>query len=211
MKIAIIGSGQVGSTLGKGWREAGHEIIFGSRDPNSEKAESAAVAVGAEITTIAAAAAAADVVLLAVPWDAVMDTLRAAGNLKGKVVLDCINALTPDLSGLLLGHTTSAGEKIAAAIPGIPVVKIFNSTGTENMANPHYGDTRLTMLYAGDDEDAKNTAAALAKDIGFDPVDAGPLSAARLLESLAVLWIKLAYGQELGPESALQLIRRSSG
>jgi predicted dinucleotide-binding enzyme len=97
---------------------------------------------------------------------------------------------------------------VAELQPGSRVVKIFNTTGANNMADPDYGGTAATMLYAGDDADAKSVAASLARDLGFDPVDLGPLASARLLEPLALTWIWLAHRQKLGRDFVLQVVRR---
>jgi predicted dinucleotide-binding enzyme len=138
----------------------------------------------------------------------VKDAIASAGDLAGKVVLDCTNPLVPDLSGLEIGHTTSGGEEVARLAPGARVVKIFNTTGADNMADPNYGGTPATMLYAGDDAGARSIAAALARELGFDPVDFGPLASARLLEPMALTWIWLAYRQKLGRDFVLQIVRR---
>lgn len=202
MKIAIIGAGNVGSTLGSGWAKHGHEILFGVRNPNKLDASSA------KVVSVMEAAQSADIVVLAVPWNAVQDALQSAGDLKGKILLDSTNPLLPDLSGLAIEPGTSGAEMISAMAPGIPIVKIFNSTGYPNMANPDYGGVRATMFYCGDDEGAKRLAAGLANDLGFEPVDAGPLSQARLLEPLALLWISLALRQGLSTNIAFKLMRR---
>jgi predicted dinucleotide-binding enzyme len=122
--------------------------------------------------------------------------------------LDCTNPLLPDLSGLTSGNTGSGGEEVAGWTPGARVVKIFNTTGFGNMANPIYVAGPITMLYCGDDPAAKKIAAQLAKDLGFDPIDAGPLTQSRLLEPLALLWITLAIKQGLGMDFAFKLMRR---
>jgi predicted dinucleotide-binding enzyme len=208
MKIAVIGMGNVGGALGRRWAEAGHQVTFGARNPGDPKTLSEAKALGAAAAGVADAAAGAEVVVLAVPWQAVPSTLAAAGDLAGKVLLDCTNPLTPDLSGLEVGPTTSGGEQVAKAAPGAKVVKVFNTTGAGNMADPRYGATRLTMLYAGDDAAAKQATARLAADLGFEPVDAGPLTMARLLEPFALLWITLAIRQQFGVDFAFNLVRR---
>lgn len=205
MKIAILGMGNVGSVLGRRWSEAGHEVVFGLRNPANHAAEAANMK--ACVAGVKDAAANSEVVVLAVPWAAVSDALKAAGNLSGKVLLDCTNPLKPDLSGLEVGLTTSGGERVAQAAPGARVVKIFNTTGAGNMAHSNYGGTKVTMLYAGDDNGAKQVAARLAADLGFDPVDAGPLSSARMLEPFALLWISLAYQQKMGTDFALNVVR----
>lgn len=208
MNIGIIGAGNVGGTLGKRWAQGGHAVKFGVRDAADPKLAAllAEAGPGASTGTVAEAAAFGEVVALTVPWSAARDALRAAGNLSGKILLDAMNPLSPGLR-LEVGLTTSAGEQVAAWTPGARVVKIFNTTGFNNMANPRYGDTGITMFYCGDDAGAKAVAAQLAAELGFSPVDAGPLTQARLLEPLALLWISLAIGG-LGRDIALQLIRR---
>lgn len=203
MRIGIIGAGNVGGTLGRRWAGAGHEVVFGTRHPERVQTPPSTRAAG-----VREAAEHGEVVVLATPWEGVRDALAAAGDLTGKVLLDCTNPLAKDLLGLAIGHTTSAGEQVAALVPGARVVKIFNSTGAGNMADPLYGEQAVTMLYCGDDVGAKGIAARLAADLGFEPVDAGPLRNARLLEPLAMLWISLAYVQGLGPGIAFKLLRR---
>jgi predicted dinucleotide-binding enzyme len=193
VKISILGAGNVGSTLAAGWIKKGHEVIIGQRDPKKPSVKEAAQS--------------SDVIVLAVPWSAVPDAIKSAGDLTGKIILDATNPLLPDLSGLDTEAGTSGGEKVAK-LAGVPVVKIFNTTGYPNMANPDYSGQRATMFYCGDDANAKNIAAGLASDLGFEPVDAGPLSQARLLEPLALLWITLALKQGQGVNMAFKLMRR---
>src|SRR5262249_47543386 len=122
MKIAILGMGNVGSVLGRRWVDAGHEVIFGVRNPAKHEAEAAKMK--ASVASVQEAAAKCGVVVLAVPWPAVPDALKATGNLSGKVLLDCTNPLKPDLSALEVGTTTSGGERVAQAAPEAKVVKI---------------------------------------------------------------------------------------
>ncbi len=192
MNIAIIGTGRVGSALAGGWLKAGHRVTFGARDLGSEKVRAAlARHPEARAASLAEAAAGAEVVVLATPWPAAQPAAAAAGDLRGKVLIDCTNPIGPD--GLAVGLTTSAAEQLAAAVPGAHVVKAFNHMGAEVMADPRYADGRqAVMVYAGDDAAAKATVAALAADLGFQPQDAGPLRQARLLEPLALLWITLS-------------------
>jgi len=210
MKIAIIGAGNVGSALGHGWASAGHEIVFGVRDPNDTKVQEVVRAAGGRVraATVRDAVAPTEVVVLATPWPAARDALTAAGSLRGKVLVDATNPLQPDLSGLVIGHTTSAGEQVAAWVPGAKVVKAFNTIGAQHMTNPRFGEQRASMFLCGDDAAAKQVVAGLATALGFEPVDAGPLKQARLLEPLALLWISmaLAYGQ--GPDIAFRLVRK---
>ncbi len=210
MKIGIIGAGNVGGALGKAWARAGHEVKFGVRDPAADKVRNLLkAAAGSAAGTVAEAAKHGEVVALTTPWGAAsQDALRHAGDLRGKVLLDCTNPLKPDLSGLEVGYSSSAAEQVAGWAPGARVVKIFNTTGANNMENPDYDGQPVTMLYAGDDEAAKSVAAQLAREVGFEPVDAGPLRNARLLEPLAMLWIYLAYPGGQGREIAFRLLRR---
>ncbi|HEV2616074.1 MAG TPA: NADPH-dependent F420 reductase [Candidatus Acidoferrales bacterium] len=210
MNIAIFGAGNVGSALGKGWAAKGHSVYFGVPEPQSEKMRALVKSVGANARagSVKDAATNADVIVLATPWPATHDAILAAGKLDGKIVIDCTNPLKPDLSGLVLGQTTSAAEQVAQWAPGARVVKAFNTTGAGNMANPRYDGKEITMCIAGDDAQAKSTVMQLARDLGFDPVDAGPLQNARLLEPFAMLWIYLAVKQGLGSDIAFQLLRR---
>jgi len=207
MRIGVLGTGMVGGALGKGWTSAGHEVMFGVRDAGSEKALARA-AEGARLGSPEEAVSFAEVVALALPWGATEGLARSLGaQLAGKVVFDCTNALKPDFSGLVVGPESSGAELVAAWAPGARVVKIFNTTGFANMANPRYPEGAASMLYCGDDAAAKETARQLAADLGFDPVDAGPLVQARLLEPFALLWIKLAYGGH-GRDIAFRLMKR---
>jgi predicted dinucleotide-binding enzyme len=209
MRIAIIGAGNVGATLGKAWSAKGHEIVYAAHSPDSPKVRAALTQSGskARADTVKNAVASAEVVLLAVPGGEAENVVTGL-NLAGKVLLDATNPLNSDFSALTVGHTDSAAERIARAANEAKVVKIFNSTGAGNMANPAYKEGSATMLYAGDDAQAKQIAARLAHDCGFDAIDAGPLKNARLLEPLAMLWIYLAYGAGMGPDLAFRLMRR---
>jgi predicted dinucleotide-binding enzyme len=209
MTIGIIGAGSVGGTLGTSWAKKGHRVLFGVRDASTPAVKELLERSGPSASTGSIAeAGACDVVVLATPWNAVQSALHSAGGLSGKVLLDCTNPLLPDLSGLLIGTTTSGGEIVSQWASGARVVKIFNTTGYGNMANPVYGNDLNTMFYSGDDAAAKQIAAQLAADLGFDPIDAGPLTQARLLEPLALLWITLAIKQGLGMNIAFKLMKR---
>jgi predicted dinucleotide-binding enzyme len=210
MRIGILGAGNVGGTLGRAWVRNGHDVVFGVRNPTAPRVQAVPQATGgkARVGGVAEAAAHGEVVVLATPWGATQDAVRQAGDLGGKVILDCTNPLQEDLSGLAVGHTTSGAEQVAGWASSRRVVKVFNTTGFENMAQPSYGGTPLTMFFAGDDSEAKRVAAQLAQEIGFDPVDAGPLANARLLEPLALLWIHLALQQGHGSGIAFKLLRR---
>jgi predicted dinucleotide-binding enzyme len=207
MRIAVLGMGNVGSALGRLWAAMGHHVTFGVRDPAKKTAE--AETIGATVATVPAAVKDAEAVLLAVPWAAAPEVLTSAGDLSGKVLLDCTNPVTPELDHLTLGFTTSAGEEVARLAPAAKVVKVFNTNGVGNMADPDYGPLKATMLYAGDHDDANKAAADLAAEIGMEPVYLGPLKEARLLEPLAMAWIVLARHRGLGRDFALNVVRRS--
>jgi len=211
MKIAIIGAGNVGGTLGKLWAAKGHEIVFGVPDPNEKKYREVAQAAGGKTRTasVKEAAAFGDAVMLATPWPATKDAINSAGDLKGKIVVDCTNPLAPDLSGLMLGTTNSAGEEVGRWAKGAKVVKAFNTIGAPNFGNPQFGSEKASMFICGDDAGAKSAVGKLAAELGFDVVDAGPLTASRMLEPLAMLWIHLAFKQEMGPTGhGFKLLRR---
>jgi predicted dinucleotide-binding enzyme len=208
MRIGIIGAGSVGGALGRGWARAGHEVTFGVRDASEPKVKKLVEETGAKAASVADAASGAEVVVLATPWGATQDAVKSAGGFACKIVFDCTNPLKPDLSGLTHGFDTSAAEQVASWAPQARVVKVFNTTGANNMENPDYKGVAATMFYCGNDADAKATAARLAADLGFDPVDAGNLEQARLLEPLAMLWIRLAFAQGMGRDIAFKLMKR---
>jgi len=133
--------------------------------------------------------------------------VKELGSLAGKIVVDAINPLTPDFS-LAIGHDDSAGETVARLAPGARVVKAFNTTGANNMADSRYGGGKLMMPVAGDDAAAKATVMSLAADLGFEPIDVGPLAMSRHLEPMAMVWIKLALVQKLGRNFGFALLRR---
>lgn len=211
MKIAIIGAGNVGGTLGKRWALAGHDILFGVRDPTREKYQSLVSQTGGKgrLTSNAEAAAQADAVLLATPWNTTEAALTACGSLAGKVVMDATNPLGADLA-LTIGNNDSGGEQVARWASGARVVKAFNSTGFNVMDDPVMEGRHAVMFVAGDDPAAKAVVLDLATAIGFESIDAGPLKMARQLEPMAMLWIYCAYRQGLTRDYAFALIRRGA-
>jgi hypothetical protein len=208
MRIGIIGMGTVGGALGRQWTKVGHDVTFGVRDPGNARKQAAADDMKASLGSVHDAAG-CEVILLAVHWNEVPDALKAAGDLNGKVLLDCTNPVNADFTCLTMGHDTSAGEVIARMEPLARVVKIFNTNGAKNMADTSYGPHRVTMFYAGNDAAANQLAAGLAADIGFEPIELGPLKYARLLEPLAMTWIILAHHRGFGRDFAIDVVRRS--
>jgi len=149
-----------------------------------------------------------EVLLLSTPWPAAREVLASLGDFTGKTLIDLTNALQPNLQGLELANTTSAGEKVAAWAAGAKVVKAFNTVGFNIMENPAFGSDKAVMFYCGDDPGAKETVRQLTEELGFDAVEAGPLKQARVLEPFALLWISLAYGCGYGREIAFKLLKR---
>ena len=211
MKIAIIGSGNVGGTLGRRWARNGHTVIFSSRHPESDEMKKLLGEAGpsASAGSVADAAGKCDVILLATPWPAARDSLAGAGNLTGKILIDALNPLRPDLTGLEVGTSTSAGEMVAQWASGAKVVKAFNTVGFNIMADPKLSGQGALLFYCGDDAAAKKVVHDLATELGFDAQDAGPLRQARLLEPLAMLWISLAFTPGHGREFAFRIVKRS--
>lgn len=212
MRVGVIGSGNVGGTLGVRFAEAGHEVVFASRKPESaEMAElTARAGHGARAATAAETVAASDVILLATPWPATREILEGLEGLAGKVLIDATNPLLPMLAGLEYGTTTSGAEQVAAWAPGAHVVKAFNTIGFNVMANPSFGGTKAVLFYCGDDPSAKAKVGELAAAIGFDARDAGPLKQARFLEPFALLWISLALQHGYGRGIGFQFLQRGA-
>lgn len=210
MNIAVVGTGGVGSALGMRWGSAGHRITYGSRSPGDSRVQQLVGKSGAGARAVPPSDSIheADVILLAVPWPAARQNLAALGSLHGQILIDCSNPLLADFSGIELGHVTSAAEQIAAWAPGARVVKAFNTASVKVMLDPLFGSQPATMFYCGDDAAAKITVQQLIGDIGFDPVDAGPLASARYLEPLAMLYIHLAFRQGFGANCAFKIMRR---
>lgn len=203
MKITVIGAGNMGSAFVKQLTRAGHQVAVTARNL-SKAAQVAAANPGAKAVPAADAAAGSEVVVLATGYGDAVAALRSVGDLKGKVVIDITNPLTPDYMGLTLGHDTSAAEEIAKAVPGAEVVKAFNTVFAQILAEgADIGDGRkVTVFIAGDTERGKQTAQVLAESMGFETVDAGGLKNARYLEPLAGLNIYLGYGAGLGTKIA---------
>jgi predicted dinucleotide-binding enzyme len=205
MQIAIIGAGNVGSALATGWRKAGHQVSYALKEATGKNAERAR-REGFEILAMGEAARHGEVIVLAVPWGGVSDAVKALGDVSGKVLVDATNPLTPQLE-LALGFSDSAGESVARLAPKAHVVKAFNTTGADNMAAARDFKTKPIMPVAGDDAGAKAKVIELAEDLGFEAVDAGPLKVARLLEPMAMFWIKQAFAGR-GTNFAFALPRR---
>jgi NADPH-dependent F420 reductase len=211
MKLGIIGAGNMGSGLGSQWAFKGHQVFFGSREPDRAKEIAAGVGHDARGGSYEEAARFGEIALLAVPWRGLDAALRAVDSLlDGKILIDCTNPLSPDFMTLLVGFETSAAEEIARRARGAVVVKAFNGTYAEIIhSSPVFGGQNATVFYAGDDPRAKLTVAGLILEIGFEPVDAGPLLNARLLEPMGALMMQLAHARGNGIHQTYKLIHRT--
>jgi 8-hydroxy-5-deazaflavin:NADPH oxidoreductase len=203
MKVTVVGAGNMGSAFVKQLVRAGHQVSVTARDA-AKAAKVAADNPGAKALATAGAAADADAIVLATGYPDAVDALRAVGDLQGKVLIDITNPLTADHLGLTLGHSTSAAEEIAKAVPGAEVVKGFNTVFAQVLADgPDFGNgQKVTVFVASDSPRAKKTATTLATSIGFVVVDAGGLKNARYLEPLGGLNVYFGYGAGLGTSIA---------
>jgi len=208
MSISIIGAGNVGLALGGAFTRRGESVVFGVPEPDKYRSAVAALGEKARVGSTADAIAASDTVILAVPYAATAAIAQSVADWQGKILVDATNPLAPGLAGLTLGTTTSGAEELARLALGARVVKAFNSTGAENMADAAYAGAVPMMPVCGDDADARARVMALATLIGFDAVDMGPLMAARYLEPFAMTWIHLAFRQGMGRQFAFGLLRR---
>jgi NADPH-dependent F420 reductase len=209
MKIAVIGTGKVGQALGLGWAKSGHQVTFGTRDPQGEKVAKLLSAAGGQATAaqVREAVGAADVVVLAIPWRVTEETIKSVDDWGDKILVDCTNPVAPGLKSAV-DPSSSGGECVALWARGAEVVKAFNSTGAENMAEPNYDGQPATMFLCGDSLAAKEKVGQLARDLGFETIDAGQLSGARFLEMLTLVWIYLTNQPGLNRNIAFKLLRR---
>ncbi len=207
--IAIIGTGNVGSTLGKIWAEAGHRIIYGSRTPEEDRVRAlvSETGRGATATSQAAAAAQADIVVIPVPPTAIPEVMQALGDLTDKIVLDPTNSWSFE-DGYPVSPRDpreSLAEEAQALAPGASVVKALNTLNYVIMEDPSRAGGPVTVPIAGDDAAAKARVARLVEDVGLEPLDVGPLVAAEYLEEM----LRLALGfRELNPGIAFDYYLR---
>jgi predicted dinucleotide-binding enzyme len=212
MRIAVLGSGNMGAALGRRFAAAGHAVAFSySRDPAKLERLARQSGPRARAASLAEAARDADVLLLAVHWSRVSPVLRGAGSVRGKILIDCTNPMTAADDALAVGHRVSGGELVARRAPGARVVKAFNTVPAELLrAGAGVLPEQPAVCYCGDDAAAKRVVARLIRQIGFDPVDCGALAVARYLEPLALLIGELAYNQGRRPEVGVRILRPRS-
>ena len=183
--------------------------MFGSRTPQKAVELAEQFDNNASGGSLTAAAEFGEVVVLAVPWHAAIETVKNLGPLEGKTLIDITNPLLPEMAGLDTEIGTSAAEQIAANAPGANVIKAFNTIYFVNLDNPVFGGKEATLFLCGDDLAAKGHVRQLGRDIGMKPVDCGPLWMARHLESLGFIWIYLAFKQGKGTDFVINIQRRN--
>jgi 8-hydroxy-5-deazaflavin:NADPH oxidoreductase len=209
MKIAVIGAGSVGGTLGRRWAELGHAVCFGVRDIADADAKSLVSKIkgNSRLASVRDAAKDAEVVVLATPYPANAAAITAAGDLSGKILIDVTNPIGPNFS-LSVGFNSSGAEEVAKLAPRAKVYKAMNQVGFEVMANPSFATGKPVMFVAGDDAAGKRVVLELVSTLGFEAMDAGELAIARLLEPYAMLWIHLMARRNQGRNFAFSLLRR---
>ena len=214
MQIAIIGAGNVGGALGKGWARSRHVIAYGVPDPSHDKYRAKAEAAGgAGVFSAARAVQRADAIVLAIPFDAVDAALAAAGDLAGRLLIDVTNPLRMGAAGLelSLGFDRSAAEHVVSLAPDAAVFKTLNQVGFEVMENTAGYAAPPVMCVAGDDAARKPVVMGLVADLGSHAVDAGDLRVARLLEPYGMLWIHMALDRNAGRDNAFAYLARGGG
>jgi predicted dinucleotide-binding enzyme len=214
MRLGILGSGLMGAKLGTIFARAGHEVVFSYARSEDKLKRLARKAGGkARAGTPREAARGADAVLLAVHWLRLDDVLKQAGDLSGKVVITCSLPMNADDTELVVAHTSSGAEELAKRIPGARVVAAFGTVPSEVLFGVYQRRRRAirpSLVYCGDDRKAKNAAIRLIRDVGFDPIDIGPLRMARYTEPFTMLIARLAYEVKGGPELAYRFERLGS-
>jgi 8-hydroxy-5-deazaflavin:NADPH oxidoreductase len=211
MRIGILGSGLMGGKLGTLFARAGHDVIFSYSRSEEKLNRLARQAKGnARAGSPADAARESDVLLLAVHWSRVNDVLKQAGHLSGKIVVSCSLPMNADDTRLVIGHTSSGAEALARKIGKAHVVAAFGTVPSEVLFGVYEARRRATrpsLAYCGNHQRAKKVAARLIKDVGFEPVDAGPLRIARYMEPFTMLVAQLAYETRRGPQLAYRFER----
>jgi 8-hydroxy-5-deazaflavin:NADPH oxidoreductase len=214
MNVGILGSGLMGGKLGTLFARAGHGVVF-SYSRSQEKLQGLARDAGgrARAGTPREAAQEADVLLLAVHWSRIDDVLKQAGHLVGKIIVTCSLPMNADDTELVVAHTSSGAEELARKAPEAHVIAAFNTVPSEVLFDVFEAASRgrrSSLVYCGDDGRSKDSAARLITDVGFDPVDAGPLRIARYMEPFGLLVAQLAYEGDEGPELAYRFERFGS-
>jgi len=210
MKISIIGTGNMGTTLAKYVAEAGHNLRLGSR--SAQKGAQVATDIGHDVKggTITDALLHGDIIFLAVPYAAMTKILSITGPLAGKIVVDMSNPISPPHFELSIGHTTSAAEEIANQIPQAYVVKAFSNVfATVLKKSRQFGSERIHIFHASDNENANQRVAEIIQSAGFKAVNAGPLKSARYIEPIAALTIQVDNHLDRNVQIAAAMLERT--
>jgi predicted dinucleotide-binding enzyme len=203
MRITIFGAGNIGLAAGTKWKEKGHEVIFGVRDPQSQKAWNA-LSIGAKVLPFQDAIEGADIILIALPFGVVDEVIKGIDvEWEGKIIIDATNPVSISTEPF-----ESAMEAITAWTGNGEVVKAFNTTGVSNMMNPVYNGKPIETFICGNEKTAKETVKQLAEELGFLVVDIGGMENAPMLESLGKLWVTMAYKLGKGPNFAFTIVER---
>ena len=211
MRIGILGSGLMGGKLGTVFARAGHEVVFSYARSARKLERLAREARGrARAGTPAEAARDADALLLAVHWSQIDKVLKQAGRLSGKVLITCSLPMNAGDTALVVGHDSSGAEELAKKARRARVVAAFGTIPSEVLFSVFAArrkSRRPSLVYCGDDRQANELTAKLIRDVGFDPVDAGPLRMARYTEPFTLLIAQLAYESGADPELAYRFER----
>ncbi len=203
MNITIIGTGNVGGALATNWSKKGHRINLGVQDVNNFKGIELLKNDSTKVFSISEAVTKSEVILVAIPPNAIFNVVEKLGDVSGKVIIDATNAVRQSPEPYKTVYHCLADKTQAE------VVKCFNSTGFENMLDPIYNGEGIDMFMAGDSERAKSVARQLALDIGFSScLDFGKSDKVELLEKFALSWINLAIMQGHGRNMAFKVVRK---
>jgi predicted dinucleotide-binding enzyme len=203
MKIGILGTGKIGGTLGKGWAQAGHQVVFGTRDVNNPKVLPLLDMAGSNVQadTIATAINFGEVLLFAIPWGSVAAIVQDhAFTLQSKLILDATN----NFSGDVINNV----ETILSSAPNASVYRAFNSLGWNVFAQSKFGEVEADLFYCGPEGEDRQMVAALIADVGLRPVYVGDLDQVHLVDNLGALWVSLAFQRGMGRQFAFKLIDR---
>ena len=191
MRITVVGSGGVGVGLARAWSGLGHSVVIGSRSPESDRVVGLVASLGNDVSAVGLAESVtdADVVVLAVPWSAVEDSIATLGDLSGRMIIDVTNPFVRGLN-LDIGHDDSGGEQVARWVVGAQVVKALNIVDARLLDGTKLDDREISIPICGDNKDAKRVVGELIGELGFDVIDAGKLEISRLLEPLCLPILK---------------------
>lgn len=211
MRVGIIGAGNMGAAFARRLSVTSHEVLIASRNAANASKLALALRRKVDVVPLDSMGTAADIVIAATPFGEQANALRSAGDMKGKIAIEISNPLLRDMSGLAIGHTTSAAEEIARACPRVRIVKAFNTVFAQLLAEGgDLGDGRRAQVFiAGDDDRAKQVVQDLASDMGFEGLDSGPLTNARYLEPMGMLNIYFGHVAKRGTGIAPAWLRRA--